>query len=893
MAEKIDLDRLVDYKAEYTAVIEHAQIYGSNLVGRCPFHQDAKNSFSADLENGKWHCFTEDIGGNFLKFWAKYHHDNDDTKTAYREILEKYGVSREPPSKAKNAKKKSDSGGNLEPYTLEQYSRDKGLPADFLTDVCKVTTGERKDGTAYLKIAYLREDGQPPIYRQRYAHKEFRWGYGAKGAIRLYGEWRLPEFREQGWILLVEGESDAQSLWYMGLPGIGVAGAVNFKPEYVGQLHGITKIYIHQEPDGGGAKFVEKVCRCLTEKGYAGEVYIWECKSLGEKDPSDLFLKRGRDEARRLIYDALQALAPADMNKIIMPEAIPGAPLNLRIPPKWFYSDDGVFKITERDDVMICRTPIILTRRLENIVTREEKIEVAFKRDGRWTHAAYERDTIFKSQNITILSKLGCTITSENAKKVVAFLGELEAENIDLIPKVEATSVFGWQPGNRFIPGYDEGITLDIDPQIAAGFVQSGTMEEWIEAMRPHRQRDKFRFILAAGFAAPLLRIVKQRSFFVFNWGSSKGGKTAALEAALSAWGDPEQIMVSFNATQVGLERKAEIYCDLPLGIDERQQAGDNQELISKLVYMISGGMGKIRGNKTGGLQVTRQWRTVALATGEQPLSTATTQTGVSTRALEIYGAPFDSETDASEMYHQVALHHGHAGPAFIRKILQTPESGIVKAYESMREYVRGISSGKNGSHIAGIALVALADAMLDNWLFGGEWQDSWAAAQRMAENILVNQVEANASDVNENAVQFLVDWVLSNKPFFSGNDICPDYGHFDESGNTVYILPSMFNQAIEEKGKFPSARKVANYLAEQGLIGTSVDKKTGKKKNSVTKWRKGRNVRFIEFYMGKISERRDETSDTAWGQGNAAPMPTWYQQTLSESTEDDSDLPF
>ena len=182
---------------------------------------------------------------------------------------------------------------------------------------------------------------------------------------------------------------------------------------------------------------------------------------------------------------------------------------------------------------------------------------------------------------------------------------------------------------------------------------------------------------------------------------------------------------------------------------------------------------------------------------------------------------------------------------------------------------------------------------MIDNWLFGGEWQDSWAAAQRMAESILVNQVEANASDVNENAVQFLVDWVLSNKPFFSGSDIGPDYGHFDESGNTVYILPSIFNQAIEEKGKFPSARKVANYLAEQELIGVSVDKKSGKKQNSVVKRYKGRSMRMIEFYIGKLAERRDETSDTAWGQGSAAPTPSWYQQGITESPDDDSDLPF
>ncbi len=94
--------------------------------------------------------------------------------------------------------------------------------------------------------------------------------------------------------------------------------------------------------------------------------------------------------------------------------------------------------------------------------------------------------------------------------------------------------------------------------------------------------------------------------------------------------------MVNFNATQVGLERTAAFYCDLPLGIDERQLAGNNQGALEKIVYMIASGTGKIRGAKAGGIQTVHQWRTVALATGEEPLSTETTQTGVSTRVLEM-----------------------------------------------------------------------------------------------------------------------------------------------------------------------------------------------------------------------------------------------------------------
>lgn len=83
--DSVNLDQVVDYRAEYTAVIQKYKITGDNLVGLCPFHQDRNDSFSVDLKTGKWHCFAEDEGGNFVTFWAKY--QGIDTKEAYKEIL--------------------------------------------------------------------------------------------------------------------------------------------------------------------------------------------------------------------------------------------------------------------------------------------------------------------------------------------------------------------------------------------------------------------------------------------------------------------------------------------------------------------------------------------------------------------------------------------------------------------------------------------------------------------------------------------------------------------------------------------------------------------------------------------------------------------------------------
>ena len=91
--DNVDLDRIVDYRAEYTAVIKKHKISGDNLLGLCPFHEDSSPSFSVDLKTGKWNCFTEGRGGNFTSFWAEYYlGDPDNTKEAYKQILDRKSV---------------------------------------------------------------------------------------------------------------------------------------------------------------------------------------------------------------------------------------------------------------------------------------------------------------------------------------------------------------------------------------------------------------------------------------------------------------------------------------------------------------------------------------------------------------------------------------------------------------------------------------------------------------------------------------------------------------------------------------------------------------------------------------------------------------------------------
>lgn len=914
----VNIDQLVDYRAEYSSYIKKNKITGDQLIGVCPFHDDRKESFSANLKDGRWYCFAEGRGGNFIDFIAEV--NGVDTKEAYKQILEKYGALQEPEQRQQQKPEKTPGP---DPYTLEEYAFNKRLPAEWLKTTCGASTSKDKDKTQFLKLPYYNEEGTDPIFRKRYGNKEFRWSWGSSGKLILYGDWRLPEIRKAGYAILVEGESDTQSLWYLKFPALGVPGASNFKAKMVPKLQDL-KLYIHVEPDKGGETFLQKVTQILREGEFIGEVYTWSCSTFGVKDPSELFLKEGAGEegerkVQDLINGALKAAKRLDLDDLsdTIPEVIKGAPVNLRQPTGWLYDEGGIRRIDEKTSlpVMVCRTPIILTQRLRSMETGEEKMEIAFKRDGAWHKAIYPRSTIFTARGITALSDLGCTVTSENAKQVVRFLEALEAENIDIITKAESTSTMGWQTRGRFLPAHGDDIILDVDPSLrgwAAAYNYNGTFEAWKETMRPHRERDKFRFILAASFTAPLLRIIQQRIFFVYNWGGSKGGKTAALKAALSAWGDPERLMVNFNATQVALERMAGFYNDLPMGIDERQLAGAKQESLEKIVYMIASGTGRARGSKAGGLQALNTWRTVALATGEEPLSTETTQTGVSTRVLEIYGGPFDNEKDASLMHQQAPQNHGWAGPEFIRRILEYDEQSIRDRFAEIQEAVYKIANGTSGSHIAGISGVALADAMIEDWLFNPVPEKAAPPgtkllltitdaardrALKMAESIIKEQLAAGTGDVNEFATQYIVDWVLSNKQYFGERAIGTCLGTMSDGGRKVYIFPSLLNQTLTKAGYSP--RKTLKYLADNNIIA-SKPKANGGKEYSITKWFDNRTCRFIEFDLGRFTKPVDPLDEDAAAEAAGVTDKTdnggWVQLPENEPNpfeQTSLDLPF
>ena len=86
-------------------------------------------------------------------------------------------------------------------------------------------------------------------------------------------------------MVLVEGESDCHTLWYHGIPALGIPGAGNWREDRdAGYLDGIETIYVVIEPDRGG----QAVRQWLAQSKIRDRVKLIH---LPTKDPSALYLE--------------------------------------------------------------------------------------------------------------------------------------------------------------------------------------------------------------------------------------------------------------------------------------------------------------------------------------------------------------------------------------------------------------------------------------------------------------------------------------------------------------------------------------------------------------------------------------------------------------------------
>jgi len=317
---------------------------------------------------------------------------------------------------------------------------------------------------------------------------------------------------------------------------------------------------------------------------------------------------------------------------------------------------------------------------------------VALGRDGKERTFTMEGGTIGAggAPLAKALGERGIMIIPGKGRVMDSYMNRWMAHLTRTTALVKAYSSFGWA-GDVFVTG---GVVVNPDgadtPAVMAGVAKQrkdavtlkGDLETWVQLVDKAYNapgQEAFQFQLACGFAAPLLSLMDQvRGVTVYAHSAGSGvGKSTVQKVALSAWGDPDMMMLAQNkVTHNALWGLLGAYNSLPIVYDELTNVKNDE--VSELVFSMSSGRAKERLRNTGQLQDNNSnWSTILMASGNTLLSEklAAHRDNASAEMSRLFeftlnADPHLSVVDANDLFPQFDRHYGHAGLAFARYIV-------------------------------------------------------------------------------------------------------------------------------------------------------------------------------------------------------------------------------
>ena len=467
--------------------------------------------------------------------------------------------------------------------------------------------------------------------------------------------------------------------------------------------------------------------------------------------------------------------------------------------------------------VVVCRHPIIPIRRMVNIDSGEQRLEIAFKRGNTWRSVVVERDVLASQQKILALSRLGVAVDSESAKELVKYITFLEAQNYEKLGETKSVNRLGWVEGKDFSP-YKEGLEFDGDLSFKHMFdavSARGSAAAWLGTALQAREGGKIaRIMLAASFASALVEPLGCLPFFVHVWGGTEAGKTVGLMLAASVWANPTmgEYIKTFNTTAVGLEMMAGFCNSLPLCLDELQIVKDKADF-DKTIYMLTEGVGRNRGAKAGGLQKVYTWKNCILTTGEMPITNPTSGGGAVNRIIEVDCKDEKLFDNPREVANAMRSAYGHAGRDFIRKY--HANDGQHRARELYQQFYTELLKGESTEKQAMAAAVLLtADRLAGEWIFA---DDGSITVADLAQYL----TRKEDVDVNSRALDWLYDFTAENTTkHFKADGQGEIWGEIGD--RFIYIIKSVFDREMRAAGFNPAS--FLSWANRNGILNVTND---------------------------------------------------------------------
>lgn len=477
--------------------------------------------------------------------------------------------------------------------------------------------------------------------------------------------------------------------------------------------------------------------------------------------------------------------------------------------------------------VTFCRSPGIVTAVGTNID------------DGKyWTEFTFEnmygtplvewlpQQEALSRRGVMLLASKGLNLIEQNASIMNDYIGACIATNHASLEQKIVTEKNGWKLddtlfafGNRGFRQDDQVSIIPLRAKAVEGLKEGGTLDEWIDAVRELIKIPQLRFKFYAVAAAPLLRLLNVQSFIVDHNGETSEGKTSGYNAAISIFGNPDLLRFNGDTTKTAAEVLAETNTDLPLFLDETGTQ-QSDEVLKTIVYMLANEQGRMRGQKDGGLRETGTWKTVALTTGERPLTSSKSFSGQFVRVIEIRGAlGIGLGAEIKRMSEGIKNNYGHVAKLYFKKIFEY-RSRLKEFYNIERARLANTQTNTGDRLADSFAAIMVAGMLLED-VFSDIGIDPVEPHEIVDEFFLSSVCSDPIEKYSVRALRVVIDWTLSKNMCFVDEDNPTTqrsnefYGWID--GNYIDIIPNELNKILERE-KFDSTR-VKNDWAQDNII--------------------------------------------------------------------------
>ena len=447
-------------------------------------------------------------------------------------------------------------------------------------------------------------------------------------------------------------------------------------------------------------------------------------------------------------------------------------PVELQCGP-WRATDLGVTmqKFDSRGmpvQITACMHPILPVEILKNVDTGEERVRLAYFKYGTWNQVTVNREVCADNALIVkVLSKIGIEVTSENAKYLVRYISDCIGMNPAKLAPTRSINRLGWC-GNEFMP-YADDIVYDgnkeYDP-IFQNVRESGSFQIWKDHCGILRKNRIVRLAFAASLGSVLIEALRILPFVFHIWSGESGtGKTVAIMAAMSIWGNPKMggLVKTMDATSVNVRRTAAFLYSLPYAGDELQTVKDNKYFTNydRFIYQITEGIDRGRGKASGGVEETKTWHNSYLFTGEEPITKSNSRAGSKNRVIEIEVEEKLLE-DGNDTVSILTENYGHAGKRLVEYLQNTETRKLQEEYKRYFDAMCKLDTTEKQA--MAMACMLVADRILTDVIFEDE------------DPLTIQDVEqylrsAKEVDIAERSYQMVLNWIARNPVRFQNPD--------------------------------------------------------------------------------------------------------------------------